>query len=98
MVKQIKMEGETKMIRENDRDYTKQTRPKKITEPPKIKKGKVFNCTRLNIREEPDKSSNVKHVVCVDTELEYEDFNENWCKVWFDGKEGFAMKSYIKET
>lgn len=61
-------------------------------------KGKVIDCTRLNVRRRPNKDSEVNCVIDVDSIVEINEnkSNDEWYRVTTDnGVYGYCMKQYI---
>lgn len=61
-------------------------------------KGKVIDCTRLNVRRRPNKDSEVNRVIDVDSIVEINEnkSNDEWYRVTTDnGVYGYCMKKYI---
>ena len=61
-------------------------------------KGKVIDCTRLNVRRKPNKDSEVNCVIDVDSIVEINEnkSNDEWYRVTTDnGVYGYCMKQYI---
>lgn len=67
---------------------------------PKPTKGKVINCTKLNLRKGPSVTTEVAVVLKKDDEVvidtEYQ--NDTFYKVRFGVTKGFCMKEYIEIT
>lgn len=79
-------------MKDYDKEFERET-PKRA----RRKNGRVKNCTKLNIRERASKTSDVKMVIIVGTEVEFQNFNDHWVRLWVNDIEGFAMKTYIEE-
>ena len=61
-------------------------------------KGKVIDCTRLNVRKRPNKDSEVNCVIDVDSIVEINEnkSNDEWYRVTTDnGVYGYCMNKYI---
>lgn len=61
-------------------------------------KGKVIDCTRLNVRRRPNKDSEVNCIIDVDSIVEINEnkSNDEWYRVTTDnGIYGYCMKQYI---
>ena len=61
-------------------------------------KGKVIDCTRLNVRRRPNKDSEVNCIIDVDSIVEINEnkSNDEWYRVTTDnGVYGYCMKQYI---
>lgn len=61
-------------------------------------KGKVIDCTRLNVRRRPNKDSEVNCIIDVDSVVEINEnkSNDEWYRVITDnGIYGYCMKQYI---
>lgn len=61
-------------------------------------KGKVIDCTRLNVRRRPNKDSEVNCIIDVDSIVEINEnkSNDEWYRVTTDnGVYGYCMKKYI---
>lgn len=61
-------------------------------------KGKVIDCTRLNVRKRPNKDSEVNCVIDADSIVEINEnkSNDEWYRVTTDnGVYGYCMKKYI---
>ena len=61
-------------------------------------KGKVIDCTRLNVRRRPNKDSEVNCIIDVDSVVEINEnkSNDEWYRVTTDnGVYGYCMKQYI---
>lgn len=61
-------------------------------------KGKVIDCTRLNVRKRPNKDSEVTCIIDVDSIVEINEnkSNDEWYRVTTDnGVYGYCMKKYI---
>lgn len=61
-------------------------------------KGKVIDCTRLNIRRRPNKDSEVNCIIDVDSIVEINEnkSNDEWYRVTTDDEVyGYCMKKYI---
>lgn len=60
--------------------------------------GIVHDCFRLNVRKEPSLASDILSVVPEGTKVELcNGFSDAaWYKVTIDGREGFALKQYVK--
>lgn len=61
-------------------------------------KGKVIDCTRLNVRRKPNKDSEVNCIIDVDSVVEINEnkSNDEWYRVTTDnGVYGYCMKRYI---
>lgn len=59
--------------------------------------GKVSNCTKLNVRKDPDINADILFIIDKDTEvvIDNEESTEEWYKVIVNEQEGFCMKKYI---
>lgn len=65
---------------------------------PKKRKAVVANCTKLNVRENPDIHAEVVCVLPVDTEVEIDDRKSNaeWLNVYtVNGVEGYCMRKFM---
>lgn len=62
------------------------------------KKGKVHNCTKLNVRRAPSTTAPIMKIISEGTKVEVLDEVEDaWYKVHVDGVgTGFCMKEFIK--
>lgn len=73
----------------------------KATETEAIGRGKVANCSSLNVREKPEASANVLTIIPVDSEVDVfvNEFvpNKFYHIITSDGKEGYVMSNYIEE-
>ena len=61
-------------------------------------KGKVIDCTRLNVRRRPNMDSEVNCIIDVDSIVEINEnkSNDEWYRVTTDnGVYGYCMKQYI---
>ena len=60
--------------------------------------GKIYDCQKLNLREEPSKDSNVVEVLDESSILivDKENSTEDFYKVEVNGKNGYCMKKFIK--
>lgn len=61
-------------------------------------KGKVIDCTRLNVRRRPNKDSEVNCIIDVDSIVEINEnkSNDEWYRVTTNnGVYGYCMKQYI---
>lgn len=64
----------------------------------RIVKGKVIDCTRLNVRRKPNKDSEVNCIIDIDSVVEINESksNDEWYRVITDnGVYGYCMKRYI---
>lgn len=64
-----------------------------------VKKAKVIDCVRLNIRETPDTQANILTTVNVGVEIVVDDtsLDKNWCSVkLLNGLKGYAMRKFLK--
>lgn len=69
-----------------------------IKEVKRTVKGKVIDCTRLNVRRRPNKDSEVTCIIDVDSIVEINEnkSNDEWYRVTTDnGVYGYCMKQYI---
>lgn len=60
----------------------------------KIVKGKVFNCSGLNVRKAPSTSADIVAVLNAGTEIIIEESGD---PNWFKTPSGFVMKAYIQK-
>lgn len=64
-----------------------------------VKKAKVIDCVRLNIREMPDTQAKILTTVNVGVEIVVDDASsdKNWCGVKLpNGLKGYAMRKFLK--
>lgn len=64
-----------------------------------VKKAKVIDCVRLNIRETPDTQAKILTTVNVGVEIIVDDASsdKNWCGVKLpNGLKGYAMRKFLK--
>jgi uncharacterized protein YgiM (DUF1202 family) len=78
------------------------THKEKVAAEPEVPKepvmGKVYNCSRLNIRKEPSLDANVLCIVSEGDTLMIEDDRDGWSHVYTSaGIEGYAISNYIEE-
>ena len=74
--------------------------PETEPEAPQRKTGRVFNCAKLNVRQEPKATASVVCEISCHTEVEIdeEESTDDFYKIYTaSGIEGFCMKSYILE-
>lgn len=60
--------------------------------------GVVIDCVKLNIRKEPDVSSEILCIVDVGTALDIKEYiDDNWAMISIDKINGYVMRPFIKE-
>lgn len=85
-------------VKENKTLYTAIDSELNIVEAPESMIGVVTNCSRLNVRKEPDINSGVVCVINALSELmiEPEQSTEEWYRVCTEsGAEGYCMRKFV---
>lgn len=69
-------------------------------DPPKEpKQAEVLNCSKLNVRAEPTKLSDVLCVIDSGTTVSIIEYHSvDWAHITVLGKNGYVMRAYIKEV
>ena len=77
--------------------YSKMSEKEKIAERKPLQQGFVDNCSKLNVRENPNIDSKVVTILNKGDKVQINSENDGWYGVVYKGISGFCMKEYINK-